>query len=169
MLKVEPLDASHDRNSFDCGSEPLNGFLKQIARQHVAKGISKTFVLVDEDSPAPQPILGFFAVSLCQVLPDEVPAKWAKRLPKQIPAMRLGRLAVAKSQQGKGYGKALLFDAITRVAAVGAMAGGIGLFVDAKDEAVASYYAGFGIEPAPSSPLTLFLPMETLRQLVDAG
>lgn len=164
MLKVELLNATHDRGGFDCGVEPLNRYLQQIARQHIAKGISKTFVLVDEHAAAPKPVLGFFTISLCQVLGQQVPAKWAKKLPEQIPAMRLGRLAVAQTQQGAGYGKTLLVDALHRIARVADLAGGIGLFVDAKDEAAAAFYARFGFEPTPSEPLTLFMPTETIRQ-----
>ena len=165
MLKVELLDATHDRRGFDCGAEPLNRYLHQIARQHIAKGISKTFVLVDEHAATPKPVLGFFTISLCQVLGQQVPPKWAKKLPAQIPAMRLGRLAVARTQQGCGYGKALLVEALRRIARVAELAGGIGLFVDAKDEAAAAFYARFGFEPTPSGPLTLFMPVETIRQL----
>ena len=55
-------------------------------------------MLVDEHAAEPRPVLGFFTISLCQVLGRHVPAKWAKRLPEQIPAMRLGRLAVARMQ-----------------------------------------------------------------------
>ena len=164
MLKVELLDATHDRSGFDCGVEPLNRYLQQIARQHIAKGISKTFVLVGEHAAAPKPVLGFFTISLCQVLGQQVPAKWAKKLPEQIPAMRLGRLAVAQTQQGAGYGKTLLVDALHRIARVADLAGGIALFVDAKDEAAAAFYARFGFEPTPSGPLTLFMSTETIRQ-----
>ncbi len=166
MLRVELLDATHDRGSFDCGVEPLNRYLQQIARQHTAKGISKTFVLVDEGAATPKPVLGFFTVSLCQVLAQQVPEKWAKKLPAQIPAMRLGRLAVARSRQGTGYGKVLLVDALHRVARVADLAGGIGLFVDAKHEAAALFYARFGFESTPSAPLTLFMAAETIRQFV---
>lgn len=166
MLKVELLDATHDRSGFDCGVEPLNRYLHQIARQHIAKGISKTFVLVDEHAAAPKPVLGFFTISLCQVLGQQVPAKWAKKLPAQIPAMRLGRLAVARTQQGAGCGKALLVEALRRIARVAALAGGIGLFVDAKDEDAAAFYARFGFEPTPSGPLTLFMAAETIRKFV---
>ena len=165
MLRVELLDATHDRRGFDCGVEALNRYLQQIARQHIAKGISKTFVLVDEHAAAPKPVLGFFTISLCQVLGQQVPAKWAKKLPEQIPAMRLGRLAVARTQQGAGYGKVLLVEALHRIARVADLAGGIGLFVDAKDEAAAAFYARFGFEPVPTDPLTLFLPTETIRQI----
>lgn len=164
MLRVELLDVTHDRGGFDCGVAPLNRYLQQIARQHIAKGISKTFVLVDERTATPKPVLGFFTISLCQVLGQQVPAKWAKKLPAQIPAMRLGRLAVARTRQGSGYGKVLLVEALHRIARVADLAGGIGLFVDAKDAAAAAFYGRFGFEPTPSGPLTLFMPTETIRQ-----
>ena len=78
--------------------------------------------------------------------------------------MRLGRLAVARNQHGAGYGKALLVEVLRRIARVADLAGGIGLFVDAKDEAAAAFYTRFGFEPTPSGPLTLFMPTETIRQ-----
>jgi len=167
VLKVELLDATHDRSGFDCGVEPLNRYLQQIARQHIVKGISKTFVLVDEHAAPPKPVLGFFTISLCHVLGQQVPEKWAKKLPEQIPAMRLGRLAVTRTQQGAGFGKTLLVEALNRVARVAKIAGGIGLFVDAKDEVAAAFYARFGFEPTPSGPLTLFMPTETIRQFAS--
>lgn len=167
MLKVELLDGSHDRSGFDCGVEALNRYFLEIARQHIRKGISKTFVLIDENTTAPKPVLGFFTISLCQVIGEQVPAKWARKLPDQIPAMRLGRLAVAKEQRGAGHGKALLVEALNRIARVADLAGGIGLFVDAKDEALAAFYQRYGFEPT-GAPLTFFMPMETIRQFASA-
>jgi GNAT superfamily N-acetyltransferase len=164
VLRVELLDVTHDRGGFDCGVAPLNRYLQQIARQYIAKGISKTFVLVDERAATPKPVLGFFTISLCQVLGQQVAAKWAKKLPARIPAMRLGRLAVARTRQGSGYGKVLLVEALHRIARVAELAGGIGLFVDAKDADAAAFYGRFGFEPTPSGPLTLFMPTETIRQ-----
>ena len=169
MLRIELLDATHDRVGFDSGVDALNRYLKETARQHVLKGLSMTWVAVDEHSPAPKPVLGFFTLSLCQVVADGVPAAWAKRLPRQIPAMCLGRLAIASEEQGKGLGKVLLVEALLRVAKIGALAGGIGLFVDAKDDEAARFYRHFGFEPSPGQPLVLFLPMQTLQQLAGRG
>jgi GNAT superfamily N-acetyltransferase len=168
VLRIESLDPSHDRAGFDCGVAPLNRYLRETARQHVAKGVARTFVLVEDTVGAPRPVLGFFTLSLCQVLADAVPPKWATKLPGQIPAMRLGRLAVARAHQREGLGTILLVEAIYKVAAVAAAAGGIGLFVDAKDQAAADFYARFGFEPIPTEPLTLFMPMDTVRRLVDS-
>ena len=164
MLDIEPLGAAHDRESFDCGVDALNLYFRQVARQHAAKDISRTFVLVDPNSSALQPVLGFFTLSICQVLGEGVPPKWAKKLPNNIPAIRLGRLAVSRSRQGQGLGKALLVEAIHRAARAGEIAGGIGLFVDAKDEAAARFYKKFGFQEVPANPLILFLPMGTIRQ-----
>jgi GNAT superfamily N-acetyltransferase len=167
VLRVELLGKSHDRAGFDSGVPALDRYLRETARQHIQKGIAKTFVLVDESAVLPKPVLGFFTVSLCQVVCEGVPPKWARKLPPQIPAMRLGRLAVLRTRQGEGLGRVLLVEAITKVASVADAAGGIGLFVDAKDEAAARFYARFGFEPTPTGALTLFLPMATLRQFLD--
>lgn len=169
MLRIELLDATHDRAGFDCGADALNRYLKETARPHVAKGISMTWVAVDEQSLAPKPVLGFFTLSLCQVVADGVPAAWAKKLPRQIPAMRLGRLAIASEEQGRGLGKVLLVEALLRVAKIGSLAGGIGLFVDAKDDEAARFYRRFGFEPTPGEGLVLFLPMRTIQQLAGGG
>jgi GNAT superfamily N-acetyltransferase len=171
VLKIESLDASHDRGGFDCGVEPLNAYLRQVARQHIAKDIARTYVLVDEESRIPKPLLGFFTLSICQVHAEDIPPKWVKKLPASIPAIRLGRLAVAKSHQGAGLGKSLLVEAIYKTAQASELTAGIGLFVDAKDAEAASFYSKFGFQGVPGSPLKLFMPMETVRQFVavDAG
>lgn len=168
MPKIEALTSTHDRGGFDCGVDALNRYLRQIAGQHATKGVSKTFVLVDDSAPPPKSVLGFFSISLCQIVTSDLPNKWAKRLPAYIPAMRLGRLGVAKSRQGEGLGKILLIEAMMRVASVADIGGGVGLFVDAKDAGAAAFYAKFGFEPLHGAPLTLFLPMATLRLLAAA-
>lgn len=74
--------------------------------------------------------------------------------------MRLGRLAVGRSYQGKGLGELLLVDALTRTALIYKEAGGIGLFVDAPDEQAAGYYQRFGFVASPDNSLLLFLPAQ---------
>lgn len=169
MLKIETLDGSHDRERFDCGVDALNLYLRQVARQHIAKDIARTYVLVDEESRAPKPVLGFFTLSICQVFAEDIPPKWAKKLPKSIPAIRLGRLAVAKARQGSGLGKTILVEALYWTARASEIAAGIGLFVDAKDDQAAAFYAKFGFQEVSGKPLKLFLPMETVRQFAAAG
>lgn len=163
MNKVEPLDRTHDRNGFDCGSEPLNAYLRQTARQHADRGISRTFVLVQQAAVEPKPILGFFTLNICQLRAEELPAKMARRLPREVSGLKLGRLAIAKNQQRQGLGKLLLVAAMKKVIEVFETAGGIGLFVDAKDEQARACYERFGFVPLPDAPLQLFLPLQSIR------
>ena len=165
MPKIEPLSPkSHDREGFDCASEPLNAFLKQTARQHAERGISRTFVLVDENAAGPKPILGFFSLNICQVKSDSLSPEDSKRLPRDVSAVRLGRLAVAKDHQRKGLGKILLIGAMTKFMEIFNTAGGIGLFVDAKDHEAKLYYQRFGFVSLPDNELELFLPVKTIQE-----
>jgi GNAT superfamily N-acetyltransferase len=167
VLEFQALSTKHDRKSFDCGVAALNDFLRSTARQHQQKGISRTFVLVDIESENPTRILGYFALSACEGIAPELPAKLTKRLPHAVPAVLLGRLAVDRAFQGKGYGGALLVEAIRRVAGTTSQIGIAGLFVDAKDDGAAAFYRKFGFVPLRSNPHRLFLPLDTLLRLAS--
>jgi ribosomal protein S18 acetylase RimI-like enzyme len=162
--KIELLAPSHDRDGFDCGSEPLNLFLKQTARQHAERGISRTFVLVDESAVTPKPILGFFALNICQVKSESLTPQEAKKLPRDVSGVRLGRLAVSKAYQRQGIGNTLLVAAMGKFMEIFNTAGGIGLFVDAKDQDAKRYYEQFGFVSLPTNEMELFLPVKTIQE-----
>ncbi len=169
MRKVEPLAKSHDRDGFDCGVAPLNQFLKQTARQHAERGISRTFVLVDDAAAVPQPILGFFALNICQIKSESLATPQSAKLPRDVPGVRLGRLAVAKACQRQGIGTTLLVAAMHKFMEIFNTAGGIGLFVDAKDQDAKRFYEQFGFVPMPSNELQLFLPVKTIQQALKTN
>jgi predicted N-acetyltransferase YhbS len=86
-----------------------------------------------------------------------------------VAGIKLGRLAVSASQQRRGLGKLLLVAVMRKVIEVFESAGGIGLFVDAKDAAAGAYYELFGFVPLPENPLQLFLPLATLRKALEGA
>ena len=156
MIRLEPLTGRHDRNGFDCGVEALNVWLRQTALQHQARGISRTFVAVPADDRqaeswrqeasgpvTPATILGFYALASAFVLLDELPSDLARRYPRQIPLTRLGRL--------------LLADAVNRARGAAQAVGSAGIVVDAKNDAAARFYQGFGFRPCEDLPLKLFM------------
>ena len=167
MLKLELLARAQDRDGFDCGSEPLDAYLRQIARQHTDRGISRTFVLAEESRAKPQPIAGYFTLNICQLRAERLPPEVARRLPREIAGVKLGRLAIAKERQRQGLGKLLLVAAMKKFVEVFDSAGGIGLFVDAKDSAAKAYYERYGFVPLPDNPLQLFLPLQTVRAALE--
>ncbi|MDP2830335.1 MAG: GNAT family N-acetyltransferase [Sulfuricellaceae bacterium] len=155
-----PLAGNHDRHGFDCGRQELNDWLRQVAHQHQDKRLSKTFVAVREE--APTRICGYYALTLAELENRHLPEAWRKKLPRRIPGVRLGRLAVDRQHQGRGLGELLLVDALTRAQRIYAVAGGIGLFVDALDEQAAGYYLNFGFEASSDNPLLLFLSVAVI-------
>lgn len=162
MLRIEPLGPHHDREGFDCGSAELNDYLKKTARQHVEKGLSKTFVLVDDG--APERILGFLTLAVCEVQAQSLPPKLAKKYPRHVPAAKLARLAVTKDRQREGFGGLMMVHALQQALRVSESVGIIGFFVDAKNEDARRYYERYGFVALPDSPLKLFLPLATLQQ-----
>lgn len=155
-MQLLPLTGNHDRQGFDCGRQELNDRLRQVARQHQDKGLSRTFVATLDE--APDCICGYYALTLAELENRNLPEAWRKKMPRRIPGVKLGRLAVDKKFQGKGLGDLLLVDALTRAQRIYQEAGGIGLFVDAIDEHAAGYYQRFGFEAMPDNPLLLFFP-----------
>lgn len=165
-LRIEPLSRTHNRQGFDCGSIDLNRYLRNTARQHSEKGISRTFVLVEDE--APTEILGFFTLASCEILVDKLPRKYAKKYPNRTAAAKLARLAVARDMQKKGLGAHMMLDAMDRILRVSEHLGVIGFFVDAKNAEAAIFYQQFGFIPLPDNPLELFLPLATIRQAFRA-
>lgn len=159
-MQVLPLAGSHDRQGFDCGRPELNDWLRQVARQHQDKGLSKTFLAIREEDPAR--ICGYYALTLAELESRHLPEAWRKKLPRRIPGVRQGRLAIDKQYQGTGLGELLLVDALMRAKRIYAEAGGIGLFVDALDEQAAGYYRRFGFQAFPDNPWLLFLPARVI-------
>ncbi|WP_256079690.1 GNAT family N-acetyltransferase [Massilia sp. YIM B04103] len=155
---VIALSKAHDVKNFDCGSEALNTWLREIASQHLKKMLSGVYALVDE--AAPEKILGFYVVAIRGLTPiDELPAMLQRRLPANVPSLTLGRLAVAKEMQGQGWGECLLAHAMRRIRQVADSVGGVLMFVDAKDVGAAAFYAKYGFSPMPSDPLRLVKPI----------
>lgn len=156
-MLILPLAGSHDRQGFDCGRAELNEWLRSVARQHQDKGLSRTFVAILENQPSD--ICAYYALTLTEVDTIALSPARRKKLPRMIPGVRLGRLAVAQRHQRKRLGELMLMDSIERLRRITEHAGVVGLFVDAIDEQAARFYERYGFEAFADEPLKLFLPV----------
>ncbi|ATG90158.1 GNAT family N-acetyltransferase [Methylomonas koyamae] len=157
-LKIESLNASHQRKTFDCGDSDLNIYLQQYARQNVKHRINKVFVATDINSP--QTILGYYTLSAGSVRTNELPPEHQRRLPNYpVPIALLGRLAVDKNYQGQRLGTILLADAIQRVEKASEVMAVYAIVVDALNPSAAAFYRQFGFITFPGQSLKLFLPL----------
>ena len=82
---------------------------------------------------------------------------------------RLARLAVDRKMQGQGLGGQFLLAAGRRCLLASAEVGGVALLIDAKNQKVAAWYAGYGAVPLADAPLTLLLPLTTIAAALKAA
>ena len=158
----EPIARTHDRDSFDCGDAALNAYLRQHARKSHEQGGAKTFLAIDNTDG--KSILGFYSVSPASVAYERTPELVRRGLARhEVPAFRLARLAVAQSVQSKGLGGQLLLAAGRRCLLAASEVGGVALLIDAKNEQVARWYAGYGAMPLLDAPISLVLPLATIH------
>jgi GNAT superfamily N-acetyltransferase len=153
---VEPLGRQHDRKSFSCGVEALDRYFHQQASQDMRRRVATCFAAVHRESGT---IAGFYTLAATSLVLSELPETTIRKLPRYpaIPAILLGRLAVAVPFRGQGLGAALLADGLERAARV--EIGAFALLVDAKDEAAAAFYNHHGFEILPDIPQRMFLPL----------
>jgi len=157
----EPISKGHDRDAFDCGDEALNEFLRRYARKSHELGGAKTFLAIDDAEN--ETILGFYSLSPASVAYARTPEVTRGLARHDVPGFRLARLAVDRQFQGQGIGGQLLLAAGRRCLRAAAEVGGVVLVIDAKNERVAEWYAGYGAVPLLDTPLSLLLPLATIE------
>src|SRR5579862_4191375 len=157
-LRIAPLNDSHDRSGFACGVESLDRYLKIQAGQDVRRKANAVFVL--GLLAEPKRVLGYHTPCAMAISQGEVPEAARKHVPRYplVSCTLIGRLAVAKDQQGQGLGSILLADALQRSFESAGTVGSSMVIVDALDEAAAGFYAAYGFVRLPDS-LRLVLPM----------
>jgi GNAT superfamily N-acetyltransferase len=141
--------------------------LRQRAAQQAASGASQTFVLIDDANP-PYEIIGFFTLRPYEIKRSELPTSAQSGYPNTIGAHLLAKLGVSTNHQGQGIGTKLLHEVLHRVLALIDQGGGAGLFVDAKDDRLVNYYEQRGFTRLAPDSLSLYIPKQTLKQIVDS-
>lgn len=161
---IEKLNETHRTDAFHCGKEPLDRFLKRFALLNQKAGGAQTYV-VGRDRKR---VVGYYSLAVGAVEHAEAPGRVGRGLARHpIPVMLLARLAIDRTEQGKGLGQALLKDALLRTAQAADIAGIRALLVHAKDDEARGWYENMDFEPSPTDPYHLFLLMKDLRALLS--
>lgn len=162
---IEKLRREHDLTPFDCGNATLNTWLKKYAWTNQQADSAQTYLALSG-----RRVAGYYSLTTGSVHKHESPARIAKGLANHpIGIVLLARLAVDIAQQGKGLGKALLFDALTRIEEAADIIGVRAVMVHAIDEPARRFYEHFGFEPSPLDPFQMLLLMKDLRTAIRAG
>jgi GNAT superfamily N-acetyltransferase len=138
----------------------LDTWLTQRALRNQASGASRTFVVCDA-----RRVVAYYALASSAVASDLATGRLRRNMPDPIPVVVLARLAVDRSYQGLGLGRALMQDAGRRVLNAADAIGIRGLLVHALDETAKEFYERLGFDSSPLDPMTLMITLADLRAL----
>ena len=160
LSPVESLAEQHNREGFDCGKHAsLTEWLKRYALESQKAKSARTFVVHRKNV-----VVGYYSLCAASVSKEEATERTGKGQPaRPIPAILLARLAIDKTEQGKGLGKALLKDALLRALSASNEIGARVVLVHAIDKEAKEFYRQFDFEDSPVNDLHLMLLMKDLE------
>jgi GNAT superfamily N-acetyltransferase len=149
----EKLNSSHQIESFDSGNAQLDDWLERRALKNEVEGASRTYVLCTTANE----VIGYYCLANGAIAQSTATGKVRRNMPDPIPVMVIGRLAIAKSWQGQGIGRALLRDVILRVLQAAEIAGIRAILVHAISPEAKLFYEKCGFMASPLEPMTLMV------------
>jgi GNAT superfamily N-acetyltransferase len=123
-------------------------------------GASRTFVVADNHR-----VMGYYALASGAITVGSSVGRFRRNMPDPIP-VAVGRLAVDRSRQGTGLGRALFRDCSLRVAHAADTIGIRGIVVHAISEDAKAFYLALGFDASPSEPMTLMVTLADIRSLL---
>jgi ribosomal protein S18 acetylase RimI-like enzyme len=162
-FRIEPLD-KQDRAAFDSETAPLDHYLKTAASQDMRRGLAKCFLAIHIETSA---VAGYYTLSASTVSIHDLPKGRNFGRYTSIPAVLLGRLAVDRRFQGKGLGRDLLIDAMSRT--IRSDIASALFHIEAKNDQAAAFYRRHGFQAFPAAPHHFFMPIQDIRRMFSGG
>ena len=165
---VEPLSAAHTVAGFECGSRAQSDWLVGHALQAHRAGLSRVYVVRDLDDEAER-VVGYYALAAGSVAAAEAPRRLRQGAGRyHRPVVILARLGVDVSVQGVALGRALLVDALRRIAAAAEVIGVRAVLIHCESDAARDFYLRLAkFEPSPTDPMHLLLLMKGLHRALS--
>ena len=162
----------HDRATFSCGIEQVDNYFKKTANKLNKADNVRLSVMTTPDGE----IIGFYAINAHAVDFVDLPKRFARTRPSHgnIPAVYISMIGRDEKFKGGGYGGDLLIDALKSIAVAADQIGIAVIMLDVldcgdPDKTVGrkSLYENYGFVSLEAEPLRMFLPIGTVRQLLE--
>ncbi|MBW9335062.1 GNAT family N-acetyltransferase [Herbaspirillum sp. RU 5E] len=141
---VEKLEIRHEVDNFDCGEDGLNIWIRRLAISFQLMEIAQTYVIQNDSV-----VIGYYTLKEEYFPVPDGSFSLATRL--------LLHLAVDKQFQGKGFGQALVHNAINRFIQEQQTSSAKLLLVQAERASLQSWYQKIGFTPLVAELPVLFL------------
>lgn len=164
MISIVPWCKEHSKHAFCSTVSELDEYFRNRVGQDIRRRVTSCFVALNEGGD----VAGFYTLSAASILLDKLPPEIRKKLPRypSIPAIALGRLAVAQKYQGIGLGAALICHAWRKALASDIAA--YAMIVHAKNAKAGAFYAHNGFSAFADSPLDFYISLEKCKKLLVA-
>lgn len=162
------MSSDHVVAGFDCGSPAQSESLIRHALQAHRSGLSRVYVVRDLEQEN-QPVVGYYALAAGSVAPAEASPRLMRGAGRyHQPVVILTRLGVDRAVQGVGLGRALVVDALRRIASASEVIGVRAVLIHCESEAARDFYLRLAkFESSPTDPMHLLLLMKDLRAAVQ--
>jgi GNAT superfamily N-acetyltransferase len=162
LAAPEPLAAHHKLDSFDSGVATFDDWLKRRAAANQTSGASRTYVVCNAGQ-----VVGYYALASHAVAAVAATGRVRRNMPEPVPVVVLGRLAIARSHQGQGLGRALFQDAARRVMHAADAIGIRALLVHALSDEAKAFHLRLGLDASPLDPMTLMVTLGDLGPALE--
>ncbi|WFE51484.1 GNAT family N-acetyltransferase [Micromonospora sp. WMMD1155] len=152
-------------NGFDCGSRAQSVWLVEHALQAHRAGLSRVYVVRDDEHPDRR-VIGYYALAAGSVAPADASPRLQQGAGRyHQPVVILTRLGVDRSAQRIGLGRALVVDALRRIAAAAEVIGVRAVLIHCETDAARDFYQRLAkFDASPTDPMHLLLLMKDLRR-----
>ncbi len=162
-FRWERLQRDHPRRQFNSGQPEVDGWLRTKALQNQKKHLSVTKVLV----AAAGRIAGYYTLATGQVDFSDLPDNLTKRLPRRLlPVVVLAWLGVDVNDQGQGFGRLLLAQALRDCYDASHTFAFVAVILDCLDDTAKSFYQQWGFQDLPGHPYRLFVSYRHLEAMM---
>lgn len=157
-----PLMPAHDLSRFYSGKPELDEWLQTSALDSEGRS-ARTYVACEGNK-----VVAYYCISTGSVERRELPSKIkrARGTPNQVPVAIIGRLARDQAYTGKGLGKDMLRDALTRILAASRIVGLRAVLVHALDDDAARFWKDREFVECPVGSGTFYLAIETIADAI---
>lgn len=163
MTGPRPLSETHETESFDCGNEFLNDWLKKFALVNNRSNSAKTFVVCEDNT-----VIGYYSLAMGSVDYEAATLRIKKGLARHpIPVIVLAKLAVDLDYQKKRIGVSLLKDAFLKSLMISEHIGTRAVFVNAKDDNAKKFYERHGFQPLPGDTSKLLILVKDIKNAIE--
>ncbi|WP_421188791.1 GNAT family N-acetyltransferase [Aeromonas enteropelogenes] len=155
------LTFQHDVSAFTSDEPTLDIWLKERALKNQMAGASRTYVVCNDNY-----VIAYYCLSSGIVTTNEATGAIKRNMPREIPMILLGRLAVDTRYTGKGIGRALVNDALQRALQAANIIGVRGVLVDALSPTAKVFWESVGFQASGLDPMKLMVRISDLATIL---